>query len=205
MNFIQFTQFIWSSPDIALYSFLAACILGFALLELLLMITVGMSILDAIGGLFNVDITLPDFFLPKSQGVPFSIWLACIFVGFTISGLASNALIYGALNYTIPLLISAPLSLIMGALFARFISAIFVAIPLENSSAIDIEELKGSTGSLTFIRATEQGPAEAKVVDKHGQTHYVRVRPTPGEESLELNERILLIAVENGVWFATKL
>lgn len=193
------------SPDVSLYFILFSIMVVFVVFEAIAMMTLGVSSLDALGSIMHFDITLPDFIMPKSSGAPFSFWLACVTVGFAISGLCSNIITYTLFGHTLPLLYSVPLSLITGILLGRLFLKIFRVIPLENSSAISSDELRGSMGALTFIRATADAPAEAKVVDKYGQAHYIRVRPVIGEPPLELTDRIFLVSIENGVWFATKL
>lgn len=109
---------------------------------------------------------------------PFVLWLAGVATSFAIAGygvqLLSNSL-FGAL---IPATIIAPLAVVPGLLGGKVIArAIAAAAPKTETSAISRQFLGGRVGVITQGTAAKGRPAEARIVDRHGNPQYLRVEP----------------------------
>ncbi|MEL6964311.1 MAG: OB-fold-containig protein, partial [Pseudomonadota bacterium] len=62
----------------------------------------------------------------------------------------------------------------------------------------------GRVATITLGSARLGQPAQAKLQDQHGQTHYVMVEPDRQDITFEQGSRVLLVARARGVFRAIK-
>ncbi|MCJ8346600.1 YqiJ family protein [bacterium] len=79
-------------------------------------------------------------------------------------------------------------------------------IPGDESSAVSNKSFEGKTAKITIGEAKWQQPAEAKLLDEHGRTHYIMVTPSSDSYTLKQGEEIVITEQFNSsTWFAEKL
>ena len=71
-------------------------------------------------------------------------------------------------------------------------------LPKDETTAIHIEELIGRTAIIILGDARANSPAQAKVQDQYGHTHYVLVEPANGEILKQGQSVILMDKTRNG-------
>ena len=110
--------------------------------------------------------------------VPLLVWLIIFLTVFSLSGFFLQSLwLWFSSSYLSPWII-APLTLILCMPLVRF-GASFISkiIPKDETTAIHSNDLLGLSAQIILGEARPQYPAQAKVKDHFGQTHYVLVEP----------------------------
>ena len=78
--------------------------------------------------------------------------------------------------------------------FARSFGAVFARLlPKTETSAVSASHLGRRFGVVTQGTARQDAPAEVKVTDRHGNTHYLRAVPLKEGEEIATGTRVLVI------------
>ncbi|RJF86676.1 DUF1449 family protein [Oleomonas cavernae] len=139
--------------------------------------------------------------------VPLLILIAEFCAAFAAIGLSLQAIIEHFSN-GVPLTAwLAGLVTLPPAIFATRWLSIGVArvLPREETEAVTQDSLVGRIAEVTTGTARSGSPAEARVRDAHGHTHYVRVRPAIDSESHPPGTRVVLLAREGTVYTAAAM
>jgi len=139
------------------------------------------------------------------SNVPFLIWLVSFLTIFGLSGLI--LLSAGAtMGITLPLVVTLPAAFIVAAYCTRFIAAIVAAImPKTESSAMKTRFLGGHHGVISQGTARRGKPAEAKIKDRHGNTHYLRVEPLDDDAEIPQGADVHVIRKRDGMFFVVDI
>ena len=110
--------------------------------------------------------------------IPVLVWLIIFLTTFGLLGLITQGLFFHFTESYFPLWIIAPASLILCMPIVRIVSAtIAKVLPQDETTAIHSEELIGLNAEIILGEARLNYPAQAKVKDQHGLTHYIMVEP----------------------------
>lgn len=110
--------------------------------------------------------------------IPVLVWLIIFLTTFGLFGLVTQGLFFQWTASYFPLWIIAPASLILCMPIVRTVSAIIAKVlPQDETTAIHSEELIGLSAEIILGEARLNYPAQAKVKDQHGLTHYIMVEP----------------------------
>ncbi len=127
--------------------------------------------------------------------VPFLILLI---VFLTVFGLTGYIIQYFAIKLVGSVFSSwlvIPSDLIVSFLGVRYIGNFLGnVIPTEETSAVSIDSFEGKIATITIGTAKADYPAQAKLQDEHGRTHYIMVVPI--NEADEFSQGTKLIVVE---------
>lgn len=134
--------------------------------------------------------------------VPILVLLAVLLTAFAIIGFTLVSLVHGMLGVYPPALLSAPVAF-LGALPVVRVSGAAIAriIPRDETSAVRLETLVGRVAVVVNGTARANYPAEARVKNEHGQTHYVRVEPDGPDMQFGPGESVLLVKQISGSRF----
>lgn len=136
--------------------------------------------------------------------VPVLIIFVCFLTAFGIAGYLLQYLVYGLSSMLIPQLFAVPVALVVAMPFVRLFTNVLQKImPKDESSALSEESFVGAVAIITLGKATKGSPAEAKVKDKYGQTHYFMIQPEDDEEFSQ-GEQVLLLRPSSNGFFAIK-
>lgn len=126
--------------------------------------------------------------------VPVLILLIILLMGFGLVGVTTQYAAINASKAPLPLAGAIPIAFIGGVLFVHFIGG-FVqkTILKDESTAVSAESLVGHSAIITLGATTKGTPSQAKLKDKHGQTHYVMVEPVHDGIQYEPGQSVLLI------------
>lgn len=110
--------------------------------------------------------------------VPLLIWLIIFLTAYGLTGLIIQNIFFLLTEHYFSAWLIAPAFLFLCMPIVRY-SAAFVAkiIPKDETTAIHSDELIGLTAQIILGEAKPNSPAQAKVKDQFGQTHYVLVEP----------------------------
>ncbi|MEP5758192.1 MAG: YqiJ family protein [Litoreibacter sp.] len=113
-----------------------------------------------------------------ARDVPFLIWLVSFLTMFGLSGLIIQSIageILGTPLYaSLAMVVAFAPSLYLTKIIAGAVAAI---MPRTETSALKTRFLGGHQGVITQGTSARGKPAEAKIKDRHGNIHYVRVEP----------------------------
>ncbi|KUZ16027.1 hypothetical protein WI69_07100 [Burkholderia diffusa] len=74
-------------------------------------------------------------------------------------------------------------------------------LPLSETTALSEAEFVGRTARIVTGEASAGNPAEARLVDEHGQAHYVRVEPDEAGRSFAKGTTVLLVSRISGSYY----
>lgn len=124
--------------------------------------------------------------------VPLLIWLIIFLTLYGLSGLILQSVLFQWTGQYITAWIMVPACLFLSMPLVRY-SAMLIAriLPQDETTAIYSDELIGRTATIILGVATPNSPAEAKVQDQHGLTHYILVEPEQ-DESFQQGQSVIL-------------
>ena len=121
---------------------------------------------------------------------------------FGILGLAVQGFLYSSFGFLMPVSIGWLPILFIALPFARMAGkAVAKILPADETSAISLEELVGKVAVITLGVSKRSHPAEAKVKDEHGQSHYVMVEPEEDDITFQQTDQVILVRRENGIFY----
>lgn len=125
---------------------------------------------------------------------PFLIWLAALLLGFGAGGLAIQTLATTALGTPLPAWAAVPLALLPALASARGLSGLLARlVPGTESDSVSETMLGRREGLVTQGTAARGRPAEVRVTDRHGNTHYLRAEPMQDGATIEQGRRVLVL------------
>ena len=114
--------------------------------------------------------------------VPLLIWLIIFLTIYALTGLVIQSIFYHFTENYFSTWLIAPVVLFLSMPLVRWASACITrVIPKDETTAIYSEDLIGLTAEIILGIAQPDSPAQAKVKDQFGQTHYVLVEPEQNE------------------------
>ncbi len=137
--------------------------------------------------------------------VPFLVWLTLFLVAFAAIGASGQALaisLLGAPLHTgLAGVLAAGATLPVTGMLSRPIGKM---LPKDETSAVGIDSLIRRDAEIQLGSATAGSPARSKVLDRHGQPHFVMVEPHDSNATLNEGETVLLVRREGGIFYAVQ-
>ncbi|WP_151715011.1 YqiJ family protein [Acinetobacter sp. TUM15071] len=186
---------IWdllTHPSNIVFSIALMLCLFIGLLELILLLLGGSSsfleqfLPDSLTNVNHADVSLEqsDHFLTQLLEwlylgkVPLLIWLIIFLTVYALTGLILQDVFYQLTGQYLSAWIIAPACLFLCMPLVRYSAALIAKIiPKDETTAIQTDDLIGRTAHIILGDAKPNSPAQAKVKDQFGQTHYVLVEP----------------------------
>lgn len=137
--------------------------------------------------------------------VPFLVVVIALLTAFGLIGLILQGVLRQLTGYPLPASLAA-IPALVGASFATRWLTLQIAriIPKEETSAVSRDSFIGRIATVTLGSARSGEPTQGRLVDSHGQTHYVMVEPDRAADVLAEGERVLLVSRCNGVFRAIR-
>lgn len=137
---------------------------------------------------------------------PFMVWLTGLLAAFGLTGYVGQLIlreVTGELFTAWPIaLVAALVGLTAAKRLSRLIARL---LPRVQTEAVSERRLGGRVGVVTVGTARMGRPAEAKVADRFGNIHYIRVEPArPGDE-LAQGAEIAILQCKNRIYRAIRL
>ncbi len=135
--------------------------------------------------------------------IPFSAWVILFGLCYSLSGLGAQALAMKTTGAFLPTFLAVPLALLASLPTIKITTFVLKPIlPREETSAIRLESLVGREAQITVGTARKGFPAEAKVVDEWGKSHYVLVEPDLVGVEFPAGSKILLVKKRDHIFRA---
>ncbi len=165
---------------------------------------------------FDVDADAPEVELgPLSQTLswlsfgklPALVVLILITASFGLIGFAGQEALRRAFGFAIDPWIASVPAAVGAALVTRHLGGALARImPKEETEAVSTKAFVGRVATVFRGIAQPGRPAEAKLTDIHGKTHYVLIEPDEGEVDMPEGSEVVIIRQEGPVYRAiTKL
>lgn len=134
--------------------------------------------------------------------VPLLIWLASLLLTFGSIGLIGQSVIAELLGAPLSAgwatLLAGTAALPLNSLAVRPLGAV---MPKDETTAITLDELVRREAEIQIGTARAGSPARAKVIDRHGQTHFVMVEPHDATIALQTGDTVLLVRREGPTFY----
>ncbi|MEX0276322.1 MAG: OB-fold-containig protein [Ruegeria sp.] len=126
--------------------------------------------------------------------MPFMIWLAVLLAGFGLSGMGLQLALRDLLGFDLPSWMAAIPAGAFGLWFARGFGSVFARLlPKTETQAMSERLLARRRGVITQGTASRGRPAEVRVMDRFGNTHYLRAEPLQDKDTLEQGTDVLVL------------
>ena len=131
--------------------------------------------------------------------VPFFVWLITFLTLYGLTGFILQSIFHHFTAHFFSIWIIAPACLFLCMPLVRYSSMIMVKIlPKDETTAIYSDELIGRTALIILGEAKPNSPAQAKVQDQFGHTHYILVEPEQNEIFTQGQSVVLTQKTKNG-------
>lgn len=176
-------------------------------------VMIGIGLIEAIGlGLGHLDLD-GDLGTDGHHGVldwlglggelPILIWLTSLLGCFTIVGIAIQQVAAALAGTPLPWPLASGGALVLGGLLNTLAANGLARImPGFETSVISTDDLLRHRGTILEGTARRGTPARAKVVDQHGQAHFIMVEPHNDGDTIPSGETALLVRREGKLFFA---
>lgn len=164
------------------------------------------------GALPDLDTDLPDIELgPLSQTLswlsfgklPALVVLILISASFGLTGFAVQEVLRQTLGFALDPWIASVPAVIGAAFVTRHVGlAIARIMPKEETEAVSTKAFVGRVATVFRGVAGPGTPAEAKLTDIHGKTHYLLIEPDEGEPSMPEGSEVVIIRQQGSVYRA---
>lgn len=132
--------------------------------------------------------------------VPVLIILVLLLLLFGLGGVAIQSLMLSTLGFMLPSLVAAIPALIVALVLTRLLTGILSKVLLKDETeAISSASFIGQVAMITLGEAREGSPAEARLRDRFGTTHYMMVEPDNGE-FYRAGDNVLLVQKRGAVY-----
>lgn len=126
--------------------------------------------------------------------VPILMLLIVFLTGFGLIGIALQLFIDSCFGFLLPnWLMSIPAVLLALPVVRIFGGVLNYIMPNDETDAVSVDSLVGRVATITLGTAAWESPAEARVQDIHGMTHYVMVEPDVEGENFIAPSAVLLV------------
>jgi hypothetical protein len=137
--------------------------------------------------------------------VPILMLLVIFLTAFGLLGLGIQSVTHGIIGAyapgwmaSIPAVVFAmPVVRVLGGLLEKF-------MPKDETEAVSEDSFVGRIALITLGKAEKGSPAQARLKDRFGQSHYVMVEPETENDAFEQGEQVLLIKKMNSVFLAIR-
>lgn len=213
-------DFVTASQNMP-FSVALAVMFGIAVLE-------GVATLLGVGFSHLLDALLPDLDidlhihadvdaseLPAATGlskflswlrvgqVPVLILLVVFLMTFGLLGLGIQALVSNTLGLLLPGLVASTAALFISLPVVRIVGGgLERVMPKDETEAVSEASLVGRIATITIGKAEKGSPAEAKVKDQHGMTHYIMLEPDDEGITMHSGNQVLLVRYETNIYKA---
>lgn len=202
---------VFSAPENMAFSVSLAVMLILALIEGVGML-LGAGLSSFIDGLLpdvDIDVDAPDMSTPGMMSqflgwlfvgkVPFLVILILFLTSFGVSGLILQSVALGLMGFMFPALLAVPTAIAIALPSTRISAALMARVlPKDETEAVSGDSFVGRVATITTGHARPGYPAQARLSDQYGQSHYVMVEPTEGQ--LEQGSEVLLIKKKGNVF-----
>jgi hypothetical protein len=177
------------------------------------LIMLGIGLIEVVGlGLGHLDLDAdgpPDAgdsvlgWLGLGGELPILIWLTSLLGCFTVAGLAAQQVTTALAGTPLHPALAVGVALLAGTALNTFAAnGLARVMPGFETTVVTTDDLLRRRGTILEGTARRGSPARAKVVDHHGQAHFVMLEPHDDGDVIAAGETALLVRREGKLFFA---
>ena len=136
--------------------------------------------------------------------VPMLMLLVVFLTAFGGSGLVIQGLALRGLGHPLAPTWASGLALLASLPVLRLVGSGLRKLLQDHTRAVSQDAFVGTTGTIVVGTAQAGQPAQARLQDEHGQSHYVMVEPTTPAEVFETGTEVLLVERRGAVYQGMK-
>ncbi len=137
--------------------------------------------------------------------VPALVLLVIFLTAFGLLGLATQSIAKDMLGGMLPMLPASAIAFILALPMVRIFGGILAKVmPKDETEAVSEQSFIGLIATITIGTAKTGSPAQGKLNDRHGQTHYVMIEPDDRNEVFEQGVEVLLVQKHGATFKAIK-
>ena len=136
--------------------------------------------------------------------VPMLVLLVVFLAAFGCTGLAVQSLALRGLGHTLAPAWASGLALLASLPILRISGSGLRKLFQDQTRAVSQDAFLGTIGTIVIGTARSGQPAQARLQDDLGQSHYVMVEPTTAEEVFETGTEVLLVERQGAVYRGLK-
>lgn len=126
--------------------------------------------------------------------MPTMIWLASVLMGFGLSGVVLQTALQSLIGFAAPAWLAAIPAAVVAIWFARRFGRVFARIlPEVETESVSERALSRRRGVITQGTAARGRPAEVRVTDRFGNSHYLRAEPMREGVTLSQGAEVLVL------------
>lgn len=126
--------------------------------------------------------------------MPMLIWLASFLMSFGLGGLALQSALQELFGLHLPAALAALPAGAFALWFTRGFGGVFARLlPQSETAAMSARSLARRRGVITQGTAAAGRPAEVRVTDRFGNSHYLRAEPMRADETLPQGSEVLVL------------
>lgn len=137
--------------------------------------------------------------------VPLLIWLAALLFVFATIGVIGQSVLTSMLGAPLSAgwatLLAGGAALPLNSIAMRPLAAI---LPKDETTAIELDDLVRRDAEIQIGTARAGSPARAKVIDMHGQAHFVMVEPHDQTLAFNAGDTVLLVRREGQIFYGVQ-
>jgi hypothetical protein len=135
--------------------------------------------------------------------VPVLMIVVVFLTVFGLGGILLQGVLRAVAGLTAPAIVATPVMIVLSLPMVRVTAGVLARLmPRDESSAVDPETFVGRTATVTGGTARDGLPAQARLTDEFGTTHYVLAEPDESGDVLRQGEVVLLVRRISGSRFA---
>ena len=133
--------------------------------------------------------------------VPVVMLFIVFLTGFGVSGLSAQFMMKSVTGVTFPVSIASLLAFLAAIPTVRVCGGILGKyMPKDETEVVSEESFIGMIATLTLGAAQAGKPAQAKLTDKHKQTHYILVEPDDAAEHFGQGDQVLIVSKDGALF-----
>lgn len=126
--------------------------------------------------------------------VPFLVIMIAFLTCFGLGGLFLQWMFHTGTGHLLPGIVASGMTLIGTLPLVRGITGVIARLmPKDETQAVAEKSFIGQTGIITLGRASKGKPAQARLKDRYGTTHYVMVEPDVDTDEFKQGDQVLIV------------
>ena len=161
--------------------------------------------LEAVPHGMNIGFVTSFLYWLNVGRVPIIILVVLFMTAFVVTGYALQLIVLGLAGFLLPGYLAAPAAFALALPVVKATGRTFGRIvPRDETEAISRSELVGSRAVITIGKARTGYPAQARVSDRFGTSHYLMLEPDDPNEELESGTSLLLVRFDGSRYYAIR-
>jgi hypothetical protein len=138
--------------------------------------------------------------------VPLLVVIVAFLTSFGLAGYVSQSIVHGVTGYYLSALLASIPAFFGGSFATRYIAiGLGRLIPDIETEAVETKTFIGRTAVLIMGEARAGKPAQAKLRDHNGQTHYLLIEPDQADMVFREGDQVLLVSQQGSIFKAIEV